>query len=568
MKKQNNFQNLENIRLDEKIQKTLNREFPLPENVEAAKKRAFEEIRRKQEHADCVEEGIESVQEKENKAKKSKRMLWGTCAAAAAAAAIFSAACITHPTLAAQIPLVGHVFEEIGQSLGFSGDFSKYVKALDEKTENTKADAAKIHKEDTENTEENTFGTDGEDMDAVEGKGLYSETKNGMTVTLSEVYCNDTALYVSMVLQTEDKFPDTALMNDNAPIISLSSSVLKFSYNDRELLCGEYLDGKMIDEYTYAGVLRYNLNTSADNTDYDAYYKKRDEFFLSLGITQEELDNMSKEVTAKICEKIGAEELSDEAIAQVGGPNIHDYISSVEIPESFSVDISIPQIVGSKPDGAAPEMPEDIRAEYEQALEDNGLGMLKDNGLGMSDEEYQNLPEEQKELERQLFVKMWNAYGERYPDAVSHPNQYENWWVDGPWKFTIDVTRDDSQIIIKEINDVDENGLGLVSVTKTPFELKIEDGNNYNYFTVVLDANGDIMPYGTFGGDANVMPIQERDVSTIDIYICDYIEYMDELKGYYWSEDYKENKKTKTFKELLDERALYHKEISFEEQIS
>ena len=44
----------------------------------------------------------------------------------------------------------------------------------------------------------------------------------------------------------------------------------------------------------------------------------------------------------------------------------------------------------------------------------------------------------------------------------------------------------------------------------------------------------------------------------------DYIEYMDELKAYLWSDDYEEKSKEKTFKQLLDERALYHKEITFD----
>ena len=80
---------------------------------------------------------------------------------------------------------------------------------------------------------------------------------------------------------------------------------------------------------------------------------------------------------------------------------------------------------------------------------------------------------------------------------------------------------------------------------------------------MALDADGDILPYGS-SGDANTFAIQDRDVSRIDIYICDYIEYMDELKVYYWSEDYETKKKEKTFKQLLDERALYHREIIFD----
>lgn len=127
------------------------------------------------------------------------------------------------------------------------------------------------------------------------------------------------------------------------------------------------------------------------------------------------------------------------------------------------------------------------------------------------------------------------------------------------------MTRDNSQTIVKEINDVDENGLGLVSVTKTPFEVTIQDGQGIDYFTVVLDADGNIMENGKFGGATNTLAVSDYDISKIDIYICGYDEYMDELKGYYYSDDYEEKKKEKTFKQLLDERALYHKEIIFQE---
>ena len=48
------------------------------------------------------------------------------------------------------------------------------------------------------------------------------------------------------------------------------------------------------------------------------------------------------------------------------------------------------------------------------------------------------------------------------------------------------------------------------------------------------------------------------------IYLCDYYEYMDELKGYYWSDDYEEKAKTKTFKQLLDERAVASAEVHFD----
>ena len=494
MKKQIDFPELENSQLDREIKKTMEREFPLPEKVENAQKAAFAQIKRQQEEGTqaYANRAAAKMEKKISHGRKVARLCGGIVAAAAA----FSGVCIVNPAFAAQIPLVGHVFEELGESLGFSGDFSKYAKPVED---------IQIVYEDDEVTgtdtkpDTNAGDTGNEDCS-------YSQTKNGMTVTLSEVYCNDEALYVSLVLHSEDEFPETMNFQDSdTPLINLMRSTMKFSFNDQEkLLDMSSVDGKMIDDHTYAGVVRYDLT----------YVKE-------------------------------------------SGPDWEDYQETIEVPENFTVDFKIPQIVGEKPDAKYPEMPQDIRAEYEQAM--------KDNGLGVTDEDYAGFTEEQQEIEHELFVKMQNAYDERYPDTMEMPNQYENWWVDGPWEFTFDVTKDDSQTVVKEINDVDENGIGLVSVTKTPFEITVQDGQNYNTFTVVLDAEGELMDTGKFGGNTNVLAIGDHDVSKVDVYICDYDEYMDELKGYYWSEDYEEKKKEKTFKQLLDERALYHKEVSFAE---
>lgn len=547
MKKQIDFPELENSQLDREIKKTMEREFPLPENVENAQKAAFAQIKRQQ------EEGTQAYANRAAAKMKKKirhgRKVARLCGGIVAAAAAFSGVCIVNPAFAAQIPLVGHVFEELGESLGFSGDFSKYAKPVED---------IQIVYEDSEVTgtdtkpDTNAGDTGNEDCS-------YSQTKNGMTVTLSEVYCNDEALYVSLVLHSEDEFPETMNFQDSdTPLINLMRSTMKFSFDDQEkLLDMSSVDGKMIDDHTYAGVVRYDLSFVKNSSRDEAFEKAYYDFIEEQGVTKEEIENSPEETEARLKEILGLEEINDQTIAEAGGPDWKDYQETIEVPESFNVDFRIPQIVGTKPDAQYPEMPEDIRAEYEQAM--------KDNGLGVTDEDYAGFTEEQQEIEHELFVKMQNAYDERYPDTMEMPNQYENWWVDGPWEFTFDVTKDDSQTVVKEINDVDENGIGLVSVTKTPFEITVQDGQNYNTFTVVLDAEGELMDTGKFGGNTNVLAIGDHDVSKVDVYICDHDEYMDELKGYYWSEDYEEKKKEKTFKQLLDERALYHKEVSFAE---
>jgi len=160
---------------------------------------------------------------------------------------------------------------------------------------------------------------------------------------------------------------------------------------------------------------------------------------------------------------------------------------------------------------------------------------------------------------------MWNEYFERYPEAIEGNNRYNSWTLKGDWKFNVDVEKNTSDTVKKDVNVVDENGDGVLSITKTPFEItmKMQDPEA-KYFAVMLDANGDIMPYGgVANGNKNTYAIQDRDISTVYIYLCDYYEYMDELKGYYWSDDPTKEDGQK-WKKLLEENAKYHKTLHFD----
>lgn len=140
-----------------------------------------------------------------------------------------------------------------------------------------------------------------------------------------------------------------------------------------------------------------------------------------------------------------------------------------------------------------------------------------------------------------------------------------DWKFRGEWDFTVKVTKDNTRTVTEELALTDENGMGVLSVTKTPFELSLTMNNpESRYAAVVLDAEGNPLSAGGVVGTEGEYAIGEHDVSTIYVYVCDALEYMDELKGYYWSDTYEEQKKTKTFKELLDERAIYRQEVAFD----
>ena len=512
---------------------------------------------------------------------------------AAAAAAVFSGVCIANPAWAAKIPVAGSVFQEIGDSLGFSGDFSGLANPVTQSTDdgqaNTGTDAADTSgntassdnkaSTDTAGSSDSTNSADGtssaDSTNSADSTGTssdqktskedasgsdanaFSKTADGVTVTLSEVYCNDAALYLSMLVESEDPFPATATLPDNpeTPYISVGNETfLDLSYNGSVQLWNVYLDGRMLDEHTYAGVLRVDLSeTTTDEKGYAEYYEAENAFLKEHGYDLDTID------FAEAAEALGMTEFNEEQIAAVGGPDVKDYVKEITVPETFSLGLRIPQFIGMLPEDqqAIPEMPQELVDEFNAKMAEHGL----------DDANYENFTEEEKEIERQLRNEQMNKYEEMYPGVYEEGNEYTDWTFDGPWEFpAIQVTKDHTRTITREVNLLDENGSGIQSVTRTPFELILNEVNpSGNYFLVATDADGDLLPYGNFGGNANTFAVQDRDVSKVDVYICDYTEYMDELKGYYWSDDYAEKKKTKTFKQFLDERALMHQEVVFDE---
>ena len=585
MAKKLDFDKEKNNRNDNAIEEIMQADFPLPKQAEDAKNEAFARIREMAAdsgHVENTENMVRRLPEKstEKSTKKSTgsygkkstgtakshkkfKAVYKTALGLTAAAAVFSAVCITNPAFAENIPLVGNVFKQLGNSLGFYGDYSKYAKQLTDFTEDAQSADADGSQEGSSNSQnvqvEDQNTTENHNADKTKDDQSYSKTVDGTTVTLSEVYCNELAMYLSMTIHTEDKFPDTFITSEGKPNIKLSeNSTVKYDYMDgKSNLFNAYLDGKMLDDNTYAGVLRIPVeDMTVDDAGWTKFYEVRNAFFKEKGIDVDSEDFSFD----KLAQVLGMDEYSDEKLPQVGGPAISDYVKDIKVPDRFTMEMDLKDIVGTLPDDqdTTPDIPQDLRDEYNQKMEEHGIST--------DDADYESLTEEQKDLEHQFFTEMWNEYFERYPEANEGNNRYNSWTLKGDWKFNVDVEKNTSDTVEKDVNVVDENGDGVLSITKTPFEItmKMQDPET-KYFAVMLDANGDIMPYGgVANGNADTYAIQDRDVSTVYIYLCDYYEYMDELKGYYWSDDYEEKAKTKTFKQLLDERAVAGTEVHFD----
>ncbi len=450
---------------EQEMYRVLGKEMQVSETVEERLSQTYQQIRAQRQPG-----------------RAHSRRLW--CGAAGTAAAMLAAGifCVSNPALAAQIPLIGHLFEQIGSDVSYPGDYSGVGTPLVPETE-----------------------TDGGEQAAA-----YTQSANGMTVTLSEVYCNETALYVTMQLKTEEPMTDhLAMWNDGAePILDLRGEA-RFGYNDApvQLMAGE-LSGKLADDCTYLGMYRLELAESL--TDYSEFYKTLEE---------QGTDVM---VDAQVLEEYG------------------DLIRKNELPEQFDVSISIDQIVGYRKDPVSIYEAAGVEVPDEETIEQ------------MSDEEFQ----------------AWqNELAEKVPDYEDYPSKYENYWYDGPFAFDLSVQVDHDRTITVPVDEDAGDGFAVFSVTRTPFELLIEN----NAVTVggdailqVLDADGRRMSTGSRGGSENMLPVDGHDVSRIDIYRVSWEDFEGrKIKGSYFDE-HETNEDGQTLKEVLDGCSLYHREVVLE----
>ena len=409
--------------------------------------------------------------------------------------------CAVNPVMAKNLPVVGGLFEMLQDNVSFFGDFSEHATTL-EAVDTTEAEGTVADPEsDIEgNSPEDTEA--GQDM--TKKDTAYTKTADNLTITCSEVYANSQAVYITMQFKSDNPFPKTeTLAESGTPVIDLDmTGGVDFNSEASPVIDGQ-VEGQFLDDNTYACIFRYDLAQAAkDYTEYNEKYNEMTQQVMDeMGITQADLDDQTDEGYALLEEFIN--KLSER------GGEYQKYIKDIDIPDTFNLHLDITKVRG-------------LEANYQWSEEDE------------------------------------KKYG---TDAGYY--KYE-----GDWSFDIPVTVDDSQTEVMELNDTNDKGIGLKSVIRTPYELTVnelyEDGSDSDCFMVALDANGNKLPYNDSTGNCNNFTIQDRDISTVDIYILDYTQYMDELKGpdnYNNNENKPEGQK---WSDLLDQYAKYHKTLHFD----
>ena len=375
---------------------------------------------------------------KVTKIHKSKFYLISSIAAILALS-VFSLVCISHPAFAKDIPLVGNIFSQLGYKLGFGGEYDNYATPI--------------------SSDETGQGTS------------LSDTADGNTLTLQDIYCDEKSMYISVEVKSKDSFPiDQMYTIGDIYRFDISDSKVNYSFvtdSTYNWYYFDYIEGEFADEHTFEGYIKADL------------------------------DSVLRYIP------------DDEAQS-----NQFVYDSDVDwkyytLPDNFTVDVTINRIIAS----------------IDNPENDN-----------LSNDERASLP---------------------------YPNEYENWWIDGPWSFTFDVNVTHGKVLEKTLDVTGlDSGFDKLSVSLSPFELVF----NYDteaatdYVVVAADANGRFMESMDY---MDTIPVLGYDTSSVTIYICDYDEYMDSIKGQLLDENGEVS--DSDCRDILENNALYSQTISFGE---
>lgn len=195
----------------------------------------FDEIKVPQEELDhMVNEKLDTIR-KEAHRKKKRHILYGFASAAACMAALVILS-VSNPVLAAQLPLIGHLFEKVE-------DKQPYYRNMETNTVQTIPE--------TEETENNV---------------------NGIKISLSEIYCNTEALYMTVIIESEDAFPEyvrnnTLVQSSQIPDLFMLDAAEIFDFTDQPLIFPLQVNGEYIDDHTFVGSTRVDFRVGYGSSD-------------------------------------------------------------------------------------------------------------------------------------------------------------------------------------------------------------------------------------------------------------------------------------------------------------
>lgn len=376
---------------------------------------------------------------KTGRRRTARKFIYGLTAAAAVFVEAFMI-CAVNPVMAANIPVIGSIFERVQRIIPFG-------KLPEDETRFLIPEAAENNTDSVYESSENSAGQDNSASDFV-----FTASDNGLTLTFTEYYASNQAIFIGAMLESEEAFPDIARsLSDDVACIQLITSE-EYSFRSGDPIGGDRkLQGELLDEHTFVGVIRIDYDSiNVDGRRYDEALKAAEE----AGTALPEINSDTKEL----------------------------YFDEYEVPDTFAMKFSVE------------------------------------------------------------YFRIYTI--EQGPETLH-----------GEWSIPkIQVTQSAKDVRSINVNEVNDEGIGLESIDVSPVEITLYpiEPADHLCFAVALDKEGNKL-----GSSQNPcqLVIGEHDISEITVYICDYNEYMDDIKGYIYED------KGMDLRDVLETRALYKKTI-------
>jgi hypothetical protein len=186
---------------------------------------------------DCIDSTIEDAVLKavnDKNLRRPKKIKIASSAVSASFALLFTLG-YSNPAFAAKLPIIGSVFESIEKNIYFPGNYSEYSTSVNK-----------------------------------------SAVSNGIKITMSDILCDGQSLYVTYKVESPTKFKYTSWgdkpLTMNQLMTSEAYKNVSFSNNKLDNTGIAGLEGKFLDDYTFIGMEKYNLDslntTIPDNFDF------------------------------------------------------------------------------------------------------------------------------------------------------------------------------------------------------------------------------------------------------------------------------------------------------------
>lgn len=205
----------------------------------------------------------------ENKIRRKKKMKTGkfsvakfVAIAAGAMIIILGGIAVTNPALAADIPVIGKIFAYLEDKVSYPGDYSENTMTVGIQEQESNGGAEKM----AENGKEE--------------KNEYEQSKNGLTVVVTEISRDSNKLYLALCITSEEGFPEDFMeeascgeldhlqCNSSAVVHRDGKADIQYSEGEGNIPL-YYIEGKFQDENTFVGIAMAEFDDLTGNAGID-----------------------------------------------------------------------------------------------------------------------------------------------------------------------------------------------------------------------------------------------------------------------------------------------------------